>query len=179
MLLKRRFLSPAGYLLVALLFWLPFVGVDFDSPLTRGRAGWSGVDVIVGGNATTSLKIIWYVEGDELRTEPTTMEAYYGEDRASQFLPHRFLHSQALAIAAAIMVLAGLLSGVLAGERVQASVAAVAGLGAAMCVAIAQARAVDFTGPYTGAEYGFWLALSALMALGVANAVHAIRLRHS
>lgn len=77
-----------------------------------------------------------------------------------------------------MLVLAGLLSGVLAGERVQALVAAVAGLGAAACLAVAETRAVDFTGPYTAPEYGFWLALSGLTALGVANAVHAFRLHH-
>lgn len=177
MLLKRRILSPAGYLLTVLLFLLPFVGVDFDSPLIRGRAGWSGVDVIVGGDASICLDIIWYAEGGDLRTEPTTMEAFYGEDRAGQFLPHRFLHSQALAIAAAVMLLAGLLSGVLAGERVQASVAAVAGFGAALCLAVAEIRAVDFTGPYTAPEYGFWLGLSGLTILGAANALHVFRLR--
>ena len=178
MLVTRRILSPAGYLLVAFLFLLPFVGVDFDSPLLRGRAGWTGVDVAVGGQASVSLNIIWYAEDGGLRTEATTMEAIYGEERAKQFVPHRFLHSQALAIAGAVLVLAGLLSGVLAGERVQAMVAAVAGLGAAVCVSTAEARAVDFTGPYTGPEYGFWLALGGLTALGIANAVHAIRLRH-
>jgi len=173
----RRVLSPAGYLIVALFFLLPFVGVDFDSPLLRGRAGWSGVDVTVGGEASISLNIIWYGENGALRTEATTMEAFYGEERADQFLPHQFLHSQALAIAAAVMVLAGLLSGVLAGQRVQAWVAAVAGLGAAGTIVIAEARAVEFTGPYTAPEYGFWLTLGLLIVLGAANAVHAIRLR--
>jgi hypothetical protein len=177
-LFSRRILSPAGYLLVAILFLLPFAGLDFDSPLVRGRAGWSGVDLAVGGQAAISLDIIWYSEDRRLRTEATTMEAFYGEERAKQFLPHRFLHSQALAIAAVILVLAGLLSRVLAGERVQALVAAVAGLGAAACLSIAEVRALDFTGPYTSPEYGFWLASGLLAALGIANAGHAIRLIH-
>jgi len=174
-LASRRFLSPAGYLLAACLFLLPFVGVDFDSPLMRGRAGWSGLDVMVGGEASVSLDIIWYGEGGVLRKEPTTIEGFFGDERAEQFLPHRFLHSQAVAIAAALMVLAGLLSGVLAGERIQTTVAAVAGLGAAACLSMAQARAVEFTGPYTAPEYGFWLALCMLLLLGTANAVHAVR----
>ena len=130
MLLLRRILSPAGFLLVACCFLLPFLGIDFDSPLLRGRAGWSGVDLAVGGNASVSLHIIWYTEAGELRREATTIEAFYGAEREQQFVPHRFLHSQALAIAGAVMVLAGLLSGVLAGERVQAMVAALAGFGA-------------------------------------------------
>jgi hypothetical protein len=175
---SRRILSPAGYLVVAFLFLLPFVALDFDSPLVRGQAAWSGVDLTVGGEAGISLNIIWYGGAGELRTEATTIEAFYGDERAQQFLPHRFLHSQALAIAGAMMVLAGLLSGILAGERIQALVAAVAGLSAAALLSIAEARAVGFTGPYTQTEYGFWLVLGLLLALGAANAVHAVRLRH-
>jgi len=178
-LLSRRILSPAGYLLAGLLFLLPFVTLNIDSPLVRGGADWSGFDLTVGGEPSISLNIIWYGEDGGLRTEATTIEAFYGDERADQFLPHRFLHSQALAIAAAVMALAGLLSGVLAGERVQALVAALAGLGAATCLSIAEARAVGFTGPYTRPDYGFWLALCVLLALGIANALHAIRLRHA
>lgn len=176
MLVLRRILSPAGFLLVACCFLLPFLGVDFDSPVLRGRAGWSGVDLTVGGNASVSLHLIWYTETGEVGREETTIEAFYGAERERQFLPHRFLHSQAVAIAAAVMVLAGLLSGVLAFERVQAIVAALAGFGAAAAVSIAEARAVEFTGPYTAPEYGFWLALALLVVLGLANALHAIRL---
>lgn len=179
MLLTRRILSPAGYLLAACCFLLPFAGVNFDSPMTRGLAGWTGVDLTVGGHASTSITIIWYTESGQLGEEMTTLESFYGEDGAKQIVPHKFLHSQALAIAAAVLVLAGLLSGVLAGQRVQTWAAAAAGLGAAGAISLAEVRALDFTGPYTSPQYGFWLAAGMLTALGIANAVHAIRFRQS
>jgi hypothetical protein len=85
----RRILSPAGFLLAACCFLLPFAGLDIDSPLVRGRVGWSGVDITIGGEASGYLEIIWYGADRELHTEATTMEALYGEERAQQFLPHR------------------------------------------------------------------------------------------
>lgn len=179
MLLKRRILSPAGYFLAACCFLLPFLGVSFDSPLTRGFAGWTGVHLTVGGQARDSLTIIWYTESGQMGKEETTIEAFSGKEQIQQFLPHKFLHSQALAIAAAILVLAGLLSGILAGERIQTWVAAVAGLGAAGTITLAEVRALDFTGPYTSPQHGFWLAVGMLTALGIINLVQAIRFRES
>lgn len=70
---------------------------------------------------------------------------------------------------------AGLLSTVLAGERVQALVAAAGGFGAAAALSVAEARAVALTGPYTSPEYGFRLALGMLAALGTANAARLSR----
>ncbi|HEX6683189.1 MAG TPA: hypothetical protein VF062_10355 [Candidatus Limnocylindrales bacterium] len=175
----RRALSPAGFLLAAACFLLPFLGVHFDTPTQRGRAGWNGADLVVGGEASESLRIIWYTENGALGSEETTIERFYGAEGAQRFLPRRFLHSQALAIIAALMVLAGLSSAILAGARVQATVAALAGFAGAASLALAEARALAFTGPYTAPEYGFWLAFALLAALGCANAIHTLRLRRA
>jgi hypothetical protein len=161
--LVRRLLSPAGLLLVALCFALPFVAVSCDTPI-RASAQYTGADLVVGGAPTVSVAERGAAQqDDELADEPIDV--------------------QPAAVVALLAILAGILVAFLPGRRarVYGGVAAVAAT--VVLLAVNQilvqrelSREVERElgsdlpagtsgGDFVEARYGFWLALSLASAV--------------
>jgi hypothetical protein len=175
-----RWLSPAGFLLVAVCFLLPFVAVACDAPGGFGRVEpggtttYTGFDLVTGGEPD--------VTADRLRPP-----AARRDDR---------LGPQPLAIAVIVLVAAGVVSAVALPRRrsrraAGAALAAVAALllvaNQATVVALLAARlreqltvpmpAEREAGDFVKSQNGFWLALILLVALAAANAIGLARRR--
>jgi hypothetical protein len=155
--LVRRLVSPAGLLLVALCFALPFVAVSCDSPGVSVTAEYTGVDMLVGGAPAVTLS------GDQVPPDPGDADVSIGVQPAA-----------VLAMAATV---AGILVAFVPGRRTRLLGGAVAATAAAVFLVVGQilvqgylARQVesgvgadppdgDRGADFVAARYGFWLAL--------------------
>jgi hypothetical protein len=171
--LLSRLLSPTGFVLIVLLFGLPFVAASCEAPQRDFdfSATFTGVDLVVGGHPDLVSSV---------------------EDASEQ----RFdvpIPVQPLAIIALVAILAGAGSALLRQRQLRHA----AGLGlavlAAGTLATAEVQALgDLLDTYrpiaadllnaeiTGSEFvhsraGFWLAFYALVALAIGHAVALLR----
>jgi hypothetical protein len=165
----RRLVSPAGLLLVALCFALPFVAVSCDSPEVSVTAEYTGTDMVVGGEPAVS------VSGDQVPEEPGEADEALGVQPAA-----------VLAIAA---IVAGILVAFLPGRRTRLLGGAAAASAAVLFLVVSQilmqgdlAGRIDTevgsdlpdgagAGDFVHVQYGFWLALVLASAVALYNCV--------
>lgn len=164
----RRLVSPAGLLLVAICFALPFVSVSCDTPV-RLRADYTGVDMVGGGTPSVSVsdEAVSRQDADDLSDEPIDV--------------------QPAAVVAMLAIIAGLLVAALRGRRARLFGGTAAALATVVFLGINQilvrrhlsdeierevgaqlpggARAGDFV----HTRYGFWLALALACAVTAYN----------
>jgi hypothetical protein len=172
--LVRRLVSPAGLLLVAICFALPFVSVSCDAPV-RLRADYTGADLVVGGTPSVSVsdEAVSGQDADDLSDEPIDM--------------------QPAAVVAMLSIVAGILVAALRGRRARLFGGAAAALATAMFLAVNQILAQrhlsrEITqevgaqlpggasgGDFVHTRYGFWLALALACAVTLYNGVAVYR----
>jgi hypothetical protein len=178
-----QWLNPVGFVLVGLCALLPFVTVRSASPqVISGSYAWTGVDLVVGGNMREGL-----IDLHNGSPDPITVGEMYGDDYAGEV---RFMPGHVAGIVAALMVLTGAMSSLLAGRRMPIAVATVAALAATAAMSVAQSQALQHVllawsadlgrhrapvythafDPVVTTGYGFWVCLGLVLALGVANA---------
>jgi hypothetical protein len=172
----RRVLSPLGFALVAASFALPFVAARYDGDLEQFAQTWHGVDLTIGGTARVHLAL-W----------DAGLRQYVMRDVSTEMAPmlqglSNFMPGQPAFIAAIVAVAAGMLAEVLAGGRSRVFMSAAAGILAAVALVLGEwlvIRRLDrgLAGLVPVPAYGFWLALSLLVLLAVANTVAAYRFR--
>lgn len=120
--LVKRLLSPAGFLLVLLLFLLPFVSISCEVMGTSVSADYSGLDVVTNGDPSAEIP-----PGLD-RLSPAEQQSNVDEDAPPT-------NAQLWAILAAAIVAIGLLTALIAAVRARMTAAAVlAGLGIAALV---------------------------------------------
>jgi hypothetical protein len=186
----RTLVFPVGFALAIGMLFLPFISTQtrFDS-LLRGGIGWTGLDLIVGGNVHDNLQVAQYYSDTTYTLEPTTVTEVYGP---GFFESVRFMPGHAAGIIAAVLMLAGLLAQVLAGRKIQLMVASLASFGAAVAITVAESQALQhvpvtwsgFLAANAGQRsvpgiqsfeqiatpgYGFWLVLGLLLTLGTGS----------
>ncbi len=160
--LVRRLISPAGLLLVALCFALPFVAVSCDTPV-RASAEYTGADLVVGGTPSVSV-----AEGGVTQDDT---------------LPDERIDVQPAAGVALLAVLAGILVAALPGRRGRVYGGVVAAAATVVLLVVDQilvqghlSRQVERElgadlpagtsgGDFVEARYGFWLALALASAV--------------
>jgi hypothetical protein len=161
--LVRRLISPAGLLLVALCFALPFVAVSCDTPI-KASAQYTGADLVVGGSPSVSVDQGGAAQQqDELADEPIGV--------------------QPAAVVALLAVLAGILVAGLPGRRARVYGGVAAAAATVVLLAVNQilvegylSREVEREvgsdlpdgtsgGDFVEARYGFWLALALASAV--------------
>lgn len=172
--LLGKLLSPAGFGLVVLMFFLPFVAMSCGTDPHRMTATFSGLDMVNGNGPVYSGPDI--EPGDQADLDQVFQDQYDNEP---------------LALLAAVAVLGGMAT-VFIGNRRARHVAgvALAGLAAGLVLA-AELRAigrlnhiqvtdtagypVDISPVYARPEIGFYLALALLLALIVGHAIALFR----
>lgn len=184
--LVRRLLSPAGFLLVAICFVLPFVTVSCESsggdpPGVIAEGTYSGVDMVVGG----APDLTWQGLGrDDL---PEDLQAQEDPEEPEPLDP------QPLAILAAVAIALGVAAALLPTRWART----LAGLGCAAIGVVTLIGAelvllsdiqhqineggLDEAGAGVEARvrprFGFWLAALFLLGLAVANGLALLRTR--
>ena len=176
--LVRRLVSPAGLVLVALCFALPFAAVSCDTPI-QVRADYSGTDMLTGGRPAVSVsdEAVSPQEAEELSDEPIDL--------------------QPAAVLAMLAIVAGILVAALPARRprmfggLAAAAAVVVFLGLNQFLVQRQlAREIEQEvgtqlpggtsgGDFVHTRYGFWLALSLALAVTLYNGVELYRVRRS
>jgi len=166
--LVRRLLSPAGLLLVALCFSLPFVAVSCDTPVQM-RADYSGTDLLAGGRPSVSVsdEAVSQQDAEELSDEPIDL--------------------QPAAVLAMLAVIAGILVAALPTRRFQVFGGTVAAVATVLFLGLNQiltqrhlGREIEAElgaelpggtsgGDYVETRYGFWLALSLACVVAIYN----------
>jgi hypothetical protein len=162
--LVRRLVSPAGLLLVAICFALPFVSVSCDTPV-RLRADYSGVDMLGGGTPSVSV----------------SDEAVSGQD--AEDVSDEPIDVQPAAVVAMLAVVAGILVAALRGRRARLLGGTAAALATVVLLGVNQVLAQRHLsreierevgaelpggasgGDYVHTRYGFWLALALACAV--------------
>jgi hypothetical protein len=162
--LVRRLISPAGLLLVALCFTLPFVAVSCDDPV-QASVTYTGTDLLAGGTPSVSVAEDGVAEQD------------------AEALPDEPIAVQPAAVVAMLAVLAGVLVAALPGRRARvfggtAAAAATVALLAANQVLVQRHLAGEVerelgselpdgaaAGDFVETRYGFWLALALAAAV--------------
>jgi hypothetical protein len=197
--LVRRLLSPAGFLLVACCFLLPFVTVSCTpAPKATLSLTYTGADLVAGSRAEVGVT-------DEFRriykpiAEAYGLPSSTGAVRDTQTKPIAPQHLMAMALALAIsgIVLSGLTQPwprALAVSGTALTAAIILGGAEVIAVHAARIRLDTDAGPLIGttsngvvtiparlhlaiqAQYGFWLALSLLAVLAAGNAIAVKRL---
>jgi hypothetical protein len=198
----RRLLSPAGFLLVAVCFLLPFVTVACTpQPGDTMSATYRGTDLVTGGRATIGLS-----EGFEHDVGPAATA--YGlptpttavRDRYARPIAAQPLLAATLVLTIAAIVLSGLgrawpraltgfgaavltLMTLIGGEiiavhaaRIRVTTDAAPAVGAASPDQLALSPGATIT---PTPRYGFWLALLLLALLAVGNAIRLVWLTRS
>jgi hypothetical protein len=171
-------LSPLGFALVAASFALPFVAARYDGDLEQFARTWHGVDLTIGGTARVHLAQLNWDAG---------LRQYVMRDVSTEMAPMlqgsaNFMPGQPAFIAAIVAIAAGMLAEVLAGGRSRVFMSATAGILAAVALVLGEWLVMlrldrGLAGPVPVPAYGFWLALSLLVLLAVANTVAAYGFR--
>ncbi len=180
--LLSRLLSPAGFVLVGLLFLLPFVGVSCSAPeIGSVDASYSGFDLVTGGDPAYEV------------------DSPIADQAAPPGLEMPTPGVTPLAVAVLVLLLVGVGCALLARPTVRLAVAGgVAALAAVLLVvtevvarsglvdSIAEAAVVvrqstsqnldpvtgkDFLAGVVGIRFGFWVTLGALVVLSAGNLV--------
>jgi hypothetical protein len=174
--LMGRLLSPAGFGLILIFFLFPFVAISCDTQRGPVTASFTGMDMVIGGQP--------HLSGP-------------GIDAADQadllLLLHQNVDAEPVAVIAAVIVFLGMAAGVLRARLARHTSAAVLAVAATALLVAAESRAIArlqnlrasgvrgiFETPPTGTtspRYGFWLALSLLVTLGIAHGVGLLRAR--
>jgi hypothetical protein len=172
--LVRRLVSPAGLLLVAICFALPFVSVSCDSPVQL-RADYTGTDMLVSGTPTVSVsdRDVSRQSADDLADEPIDV--------------------QPAAAVAMLAIVAGILVAALRGRRARLFGGTAAAAASVLLLAVNQvlvrrhlsgqieqelgSRLPGGTSgiDYVHTRYGFWLALAFASAVTLYNCFHLLR----
>jgi hypothetical protein len=173
--LLRRLVSPAGLLLVALCFTLPFVAVSCDTPV-QVRADYAGTDMLAGGrpSVTVSDETVSPQDAEELSDEPIDL--------------------QPAAVLAMLAIVAGILVAALATRRARVLGGTVAAAATVLFLGLnqilvqrqlalqiegelgAQLPGGTSGGDYVETRYGFWLALSFASAVVLYNGFELYRI---
>jgi hypothetical protein len=173
--LVRRLISPAGLVLVAVGFVLPFAAVSCDTPV-KVTAQYTGTDLLVGGTPSVSVsgEGVSQQDTEEVSDEPIDV--------------------QPAAVLAMLAILAGILVAVLPGDRLRV-LGGAAAAGATLVLLIVNqilvhgylSREVEQEvgpsmpegssgGDFVSARYGFWLAVSFASLVVLFQAVELYRL---
>jgi len=175
--------SPFGFVLAGLCFFLPFVTFGTADETMRASATWLGTDLTVGGEARLHLEELLWDEHLHRNTMQDVTAELAPLTRSSLKEP-LFVPGQPAFIAAVVLVLLGVLAWLLVGVRARAWTAGVAGLAGAAVLAVGAGLALLRIARFTATStvhpvlgYGFWLAAGLLVLLGAGNAVAAYRLR--
>ena len=166
--LVRRLVSPAGLLLVAICFALPFVSVSCDTPV-RLRADYAGTDLLVGGTPSVSVsdQDVSRLDADDLSDEPIDV--------------------QPAAVVAMLAILAGILVAALPGRRARLLGGTAAAAVTVVLIGVNEILAQRYLsreierelgqdlpggsggGDFVHTRYGFWLALAFASAVALYN----------
>jgi hypothetical protein len=172
-----RWLIGAGFALAALLFaFLPFVTLGSSQAGSTMRWTWTGWTCLFGGHPALHVDELLYDSrlGRYVSTDVTdAFQSLLGaRDNATLLLP------QPIFMSAALFVIAGLAGAILLTAPARPLVYAVAGIGGAITLVVAQIHVINVlyhgvlakVGPPTTA-YGFWIVDGLLLALGLAGTV--------
>jgi hypothetical protein len=172
--LVRRLISPAGLVLVAICFSLPFVSVSCDTPV-RLRADYTGADMLVAGTPSVSVsdRDVSRQDADDLSDEPIDV--------------------QPAAAVAMLAVVAGILLAALPGRRARLLGGTAAAFATVLLLGVNQILVRRHLsgqierelgselpggtsgGDYVHTRYGFWLALAFASAVTLYNCFHLFR----
>jgi hypothetical protein len=186
-LLKGFLVNPVGFALAALALLLPFVRVSSDVPtVVEGGMSWTGVQLLAGGSMHEDVRLLDHAQDGTVTREPMTAEDFYG---VAYIHDVERMPVHVAGIAAGLLLLAGGLTGLLAGRRTRGAAGAVAAVGAVAAMGAAQYQALHHVSqawaddlarnalpyrmnvfdPVTGTAYGFWIFVGFVTALALAN----------
>lgn len=176
-----RWLSPAGFFLAGLFLLMPFAAVSCDTPGGYGRGA---------AGSTTTYTGIELATGDPPSVRPPERLRPPEQQRDDS------LGAQPLGIAAALLIVVGVLTSIAVATPLRRRLtAAMVGAVAAVFLIAGQATVRSLlesrlreeltaplpagkqVGDYIQDQPGFWLCLSALLAVTVANCIGWLRLR--
>jgi hypothetical protein len=195
---KRSVLGGVGRALGAATFaaafaclWLPFLvgGAPAPNPIAAGAPSitYTGLDLAFGGTADVLIPI-WPPDGSAYRPTPVTDLDLYGH-------PQSPLAGNAYGVSAAVIISVGALASLIPATRLRTIVASAAGLVSALSLlALETADRLEVArmltpllGPLLGLDasatapvrlvsprYGFYLAMTLLTFVGLANVVAAV-----
>ncbi|GAA1796430.1 hypothetical protein GCM10009682_17690 [Luedemannella flava] len=184
--LLSRLLSPAGLVLAALLFGLPFLAVGCDRPEQRGWLTYSGADLVTNGAPTVEK---WTPQDGEMSYEDrSAAEDMFDIDVSVNAI---LASAQPWSILAVGMIAFGIVAGLaLRPARLRMIAGAAAALSAAVALLIAVlwaqgdiaehliTAATDFYGSpvsldsareFVPIRYGFWVTFGLLIFIGLSN----------
>jgi hypothetical protein len=172
--LLGKLLSPAGFGLVVLMFFLPFIAVSCGTDPHRVTATFNGLDMVTGNGPVYSGPDIQ--PGDQADLDQAFKDQYDNEP---------------LALLAAVVALGGMATVFIGNRRTRHTAGiALAGLATALLVAAeirsisrlnhiqvtdTDGRVVDLSPVYARPQIGFYLAIVFLLALIVGHAIAPFR----
>jgi hypothetical protein len=175
-----RWLIGVGFGLAGLLFaLLPFATVQASQAGTTVSWNWTGGTFVVGGYAVLHVEEeLWDPQlGRNVPTDVTdAFQSIFGSKVDPPLLP------QPIFMSAALFIIAGFIGAFLLTAAARPLVFAVAGIGGAVSLVVAQTHVINQlyhgvlanVGPPTSA-YGFWIVGGLLLALGLAGTVLTVR----
>jgi hypothetical protein len=181
--LVRRLLSPAGFLLVAMCFLLPFVTVSCEMGTVDATATYTGTDLVGGGVPDRTIP----VEPELGRTDSgsvTLPELTGGDEQpiAVQPLAVIAMGLLVLGIAAAALPQAGPRAALAAGLAAVAALVLIVGqlvakqwLTTKLAAALHDSGVAGKPSDMIHTRYGFWVTLALLAAVAAGNTVALVR----
>jgi hypothetical protein len=181
--LVRRLVSPTGFLLAGLCFLLPFVTVscssDNEGQHVEVTLSYTGVDLVTGGRVNYHLESTGGTGGTQRIDEPNLRRSP-GSNTPIPPVP-----VEPFAVAVVTLIGVGIAVGLIWDTAVRRVAAGAVGMVAAVLLVGAGLRARSEAArelqPYVGQQsyervhdmvdfgLGFWLALAALLAVGLGN----------
>ena len=170
----QRLLAPVGFAVVAFCYGLPFAALRVDDPDFRLAHTFSGRDLVIGGDSRP------YLEVGGAALPASDIPPSLGGDGVTADAQPAFM-------VAIVLVVAGLAAAILAGDRVRATVSAVAGACAVVAMGLGAWVFLHPAGSPFGLApifrfvpaYGFWVALVLLVGLAVDGLVLSLRFSRS